>query len=144
MSTRLRWLCLVTGAALLLTAGCKRAENEPGGSQPAGGPSPSEIAAAVEAITKGMQPTAFESLNDAHIGQQCVVVTHSSNESTRVEPPPPPLGMIRRMGRTTVYKGEMCQLSSDGLKVRAAYPTSGNYKTVAIARADIQSVHLAE
>ena len=144
MSVQRHWICIPAVMILLGLLGCKREQNEIGESQPTAGPSPSQIAEAVETITKGMQTTPFASLRDTHIGQQCVVVTQSSNEDARMAPPPLPLGMVRRLGQTTIYKGELCGRSPDGLKIRAAYPTSGNYKTVEIARADIQSVHLAK
>lgn len=144
MSIQRQWTCIAIVIVFLGVSSCKREQNEADESQPTAGPTPSQVAEAVEAITKGMQTTPFGSLSDTHVGQQCVVVTHSSNEDTRMGPPPPPLGMVRRLGQTTIYKGELCGRSPDGLKIRAAYPTSGNYKTVEIARADIQSVHLAK
>jgi len=52
--------------------------------------------------------------------------------------------MVRKLGQTAIYKGEIQEVSPDSLKIRAAYPTSGRYKTIEISRADIQSVYLAK
>ena len=50
---------------------------------------------------------------------------------------PGPAGMRR-------HRGQLDGLSADGLKIRAAYPTAGNYKALEIASDDIQSVYLAK
>ena len=48
------------------------------------------------------------------------------------------------MGSTTLYTGELTDVSPGAIRIRAAYPTSGNYKYVEIAPGDIQSIHLGE
>jgi hypothetical protein len=46
------------------------------------------------------------------------------------------------MGQTTLYKGELHGVSPDGLEIRAAYPSSGKYKSLDIPKSDIESIHL--
>ncbi len=72
------------------------------------------------------------------------MTTQTANEKVGGDSAPPPLGMVHKLGQTTIYKGEIQEVLADSLKIRAAYPTSGRYKTVEIPRADIQSLHVAK
>jgi len=143
MRLRHYWLYAAAIAALLTTAGCKPKERA-GPSGQVGEASPSEIAAVTDAITRGMHEVAFDSLAAAHIGRHCVVIARTPDERTRADSSPPPLGMVRRLGGTTIYKGEIQDLSPDSLKIGASYPTSGQQKVIEIPRADIQSIYLAK
>jgi hypothetical protein len=91
-----------------------------------------------------MHEVAFDSLTAAHIGRHCVVIARTPEERARADSSPPPLGMVRRLGGTTIYKGEIQNLSPDGLKICAPYPTSGQQKVIEIPRADIRSIYLAK
>jgi hypothetical protein len=51
--------------------------------------------------------------------------------------------MVRLFGQTTIYRGELGDVSPESLTVQAAYPPAGNYKKLKIAKEDIQSIHLA-
>ncbi len=95
-------------------------------------------------MTRGMEPVAFASLAAVHVGRQCVVTARAADEGAGGDQAPPPLGMVRKLGPTTIYKGEIEAVSVDSLKIRAPYPTSGRYKAVTIPRADIQSLYLAK
>jgi hypothetical protein len=143
MSTRGRCLSLAVAAALVLGASCKPGREKAGRSGQAGTASPAEIAAVKEAMTRGMQEIAPDSLNPDHIGRQCVVVAQTSDERKHADSAPPPLGMVRRLGPLTAYKGEIADVSPSTLSIRAPYPTSGRYKNIEIARSDVQSIHLA-
>ncbi len=133
-----RWIAVA--AILLVVWGCKKKENTSAQAPSAVGPSAAEVAALRDGLARGMQPVSFDKLAKTHIGKRCVVAARS----TPIPPPPPPLGMVRIMGSTTFYAGELNDVTSDGIKIRAAYPSSGNYKYVELAKADIQSVHIAE
>lgn len=145
MRRRDRCLRLVTAVALLMVVvNCKPKDDKSQSSAQTPGPSPAEIAALRDAMTRGMEPVTFASLGAAYVGKQCVVVVRAADERAGGDAAPPPLGMVHRLGPTTIYKGEIQEVSPEGLKIRAAYPTSGRYKTVEILRADIQSLHVAQ
>ena len=144
MKRRNRCLCLVTALALLMVTNCKPRNDKARSSAPVPGPSPAEIAAVRDTMTRGMEPVAFASLAAVHVGRPCVVTARAAEQGAGGDPAPPPLGMVHKLGPTTIYKGEIQEVSADSLKIRAAYPTSGRYKTVEIPRADIQSLHLAK
>jgi hypothetical protein len=127
----------------LLVASCKPGRERAGRPGQAGTASPAEVAAVKEAMTHGMQEIAPDSLNPDHIGRQCVVVAQTSDERKHADSAPPPLGMVRRLGPLTAYKGEIADVSPSTLSIRAPYPTSGRYKNIEIARSDVQSIHLA-
>ena len=138
-----RSLCLGVVIILAIMTGCKP---RGGGSRQTGQaaePAAAEVATIRDALTKGMQPAAFDSLSAGDVGRQCVV-TARAGEGTGAEEAPPPLGMVRRLGQTVIYKGEIEEVSPDGLQIRAAYPTSGRYKSIEIPRSDIQSLHVAK
>jgi hypothetical protein len=90
-------------------------------------------------MTRDMQAIAFASLKQNHVGKTCVVTART----TELAPPPPPPGMVRLLGETTIYRAELEVIASDSLTVRAAYPTPDHYKRLEIAKADIQSIHVA-
>jgi len=129
---------IITAAVLLVVFGCTKKESEPVQTSQGAGPGPAEIAAVRDALTRGMQQISLDKLAKTHVGKRCVVTARS----IPIAPPPPPLGMARIMGSTTLYAGELDEVSADSIKIRAAYPTSGSYKYVEVARADIQSIHL--
>jgi hypothetical protein len=124
---------------LLALLGCGKKEREPAAPE-AVGPGAAEIAAARDALTRGMQRVGVDKLTTAHVGRRCVVAARSA----LIPPPPPPLGMVRIMGSTTFYMGQLSDISPEAVKIGAAYPTSGNRKYVDIARGDIQSIHLSD
>ena len=144
MRIEYRILCLTAAITLVTMAGCKprSAENRPSG--PAPGPSPAEVRAARDAMTRGMQEIACDSLAAVHVGKQCVVTARAAGDGAGSDPAPPPLGMVLMLGQITIYKGEIQELSPDRLSIRAPYPTSGRYKTIEVPRSDIESIHLAK
>ena len=138
-----RSLCLTFTIILVTLAGCKPRSDAGRQSGQTSEPGAAEVATIRDALTRGMQQTAFDSLAAADIGRQCVVTARAATEGTGSDQAPPPLGMVRKLGQTAVYKGEIQEVSPDGLKIRAPYPTSGRYKTIEIPRSDIQSLHVA-
>jgi hypothetical protein len=139
-----RSLCLVVALILTTLAGCKpRSDSSRQPGQTAKSDT-ADVAAVRNALAKGMQQTAFESLVAADIGKQCVVSIPAAAEGTGADQAPPPLGMVHRLGQTVIYKGEIQEILPDHLKIRAPYPTSGRYKTFEIPRSDIQSLHVAK
>lgn len=141
MGVKYGWRCVMAVAILTTAAGCKRKEaDRPGQTTPV---SPAEIAAVRDVMAAGMHKVAPDELTQSHVGKPCVVTAHNPASGLHIPPPPPPLGMVRRVGRTvTICKGELESLTAGGLKVRALYPSSDKYKTVEIPRADVESVHL--
>ncbi len=144
MRRRDRHLCLVIVLVVLTGTNCKPRDDQARSSAPAPGPSPGEIAALRDSMTRGMEPVPFESLAVGHVGRRCVVTTRRVDEGATGDSAPPPFGMVHKLGQITIYKGEIQDVSADRLKIRAAYPTSGRYKTVEIPRVDIQSLHVAK
>ena len=134
--------CAAILALLSVSLGCKPKDGDTDATASSSGPGPEQIAAAIDATTTGMRQTSFSDLHNGDIGRVCVVVAPTPPAGARAKDAPPPIGMVRRMGPTTIYKGEIQHVSPDGLQIRAAYPTSGRYKYVDIARQDIQSIHL--
>jgi len=132
-----RCICLILVVACLVATGCKKKSTttNPGTTAI----SQDQIDAVRDTLTRGMQAIAFGSLKQSHTGKTCVVTART----TQLGPPPPPLGMVRLLGQTTIYRGELDDVSSDSLTIRAAYPTAGRYKELEIAKEDIQSIHLA-
>jgi hypothetical protein len=139
-----RNLCLAIAILLATLAGCKPRSDagRPSGQAPE--PNAAQVAAVTDALTKGMQQATFDSLAAADVGKQCVVVTRPGAAGTGADQAPPPFGMVHRLGQMVIYKGEIQEVSSDSLRIRAAYPTSGRYKTIEIPRPDIQSLHMAK
>jgi len=102
-----------------------------------------EIAALRTALTKGMQTVPMVDLTTEHVGRPCVVVARTPERSAPADAPPP-LGMVRILGTTTIYRGQIHGVSSEGLQVHAAYPNSGKLKIISIPSADIQSIHVGK
>ena len=146
MSPRYRDLGVTAAAVLLLLIGasCKPGREKPGQTGQVGASSPSDIVAAKEAMTRGMQEITLDSLTANHMGRPGIVIARTAGEKGRADVAPPPLGMVRRLGPVTAYQGEIISVSSDGLTLRAPYPTSGQYKVITIPRADIESVYMAK
>lgn len=137
-------LCLIVVIVLVTLAGCKPRSDASRQSGQASEPGAAEVAAVRDALTRGMQQTTFDSLAAADVGRQCVVTARAGAAGTGTDQAPPPFGMVHRLGQTVIYKGEIEEVLPDGLKIRAAYPTSGRYKTIEIPRSDIQSLHVAK
>jgi len=125
---------------VLVLSGCKGKETETDAPPPSQAVNTAEVAAMQNALTKGMTPIAFTDLTNAHVGRRCVIVSPKPDSG---DPPPPPLGMVRRLGPTTIYAAEIHEVLPASVKIRATYPTSGNMKIIEIPRADIQSIHVA-
>ncbi len=126
--------------AILAIVGCKRKEataDQPPPTQA----NAAQVTAAYKAMTQDMTAIAFDALTGGHAGRRVVIMARTPD---RVDPPPPPLGMVRRMGPTSIYSAELHEILPDGLKIRAAYPTSGNLKITEIPRADIQAIHMSK
>jgi hypothetical protein len=143
MSVKYFLLCTAAMGLFTIGAGCKPKDSEADAARQPSGPSPEQIAATIEALTKGMRRTSLPNLNNQHIGKECVVVAATPDAGARPKGSPPPLGMVRRMGETTIYQAEIEDVSSDTLTIRAAYPSSGEYKIITISKGDIESIHLA-
>jgi hypothetical protein len=126
---------------LLASPGCKKKTATTGGDATV---SAENIAAVRDALTRGMSRTAISNLKATHVGKQCVVTAQVPADGLDLGSAPPPPGMVRLLGQTILYHAELDRISDESLTVRAAYPTSGNYKRIEIARDDIQSIHLAQ
>ena len=140
---RLYCLCVLLIAASLMLPGCKKKSAASGSGAGAATVGQDQIDAVRDAMTRDMQEVSFTSLTRTHIGRKCVVTARTIEDTTKLGPPPP-LGMVRLMGQTTIYRGEIDDVSPGGLTVRAAYPTPGNFKKLKIAKEDIQSIHVAK
>jgi hypothetical protein len=140
MSAKTWGCCLAAAMIALAVFGCRKKETAPVQGPQAAGPGAAEIAAVRDALTRGMQPISLNRLDKTHIGKRCVVAARSGP----IPPPPPPLGMVRIMGSTTLYMGELNDVSPDAIKIRAPYPSSGNFKSVEIPRADVESIHVGD
>jgi hypothetical protein len=136
-----RCICLILVAACLVATGCKKKDTTTDPETTT--ISQDQIDAVRDTMTRDMQEMAFGSLKKTHAGRKCVVMARNMKDTTQLGPAPPPPGMMRLLGQTTIYRGELDAVSSDSLAIRAAYPTSGNYKKLEIAKEDIQSIHLA-
>jgi hypothetical protein len=126
--------------ALLVLAGCKHARtetDEAGQTQIDSG----QATAAYNALTQGMTAIAFDGLTASHVGRQLAILAHTPD---RADPPPPPRGMVKRMGDASIYTAELAEIGSNSLKIRAAYPTSGNSKIIEIPRSDIQAIRVGK
>jgi hypothetical protein len=143
MGMKRHWLCVAV--VIFLTApGCRPKEEKAGPSRQSGAMSPPEIAAVIDALTRGMREVPFDSLAAGRSGQPGVVIARTAGQRPSADGAPPPRGMVRIMGQTTIYRGEIQAASSGTLTIRAAYPTSGRYKVIEIPQADIQSIYLAQ
>ncbi len=138
-----RSLCLIVVIVLVTLAACKPRGDTGRPTGQTSEPNAAQVAAVRDTLTQGMQQTIFDGLAATDAGKQCVVVTRAGSAGTGADQAPPPLGMVYRLGQTIIYKGEIEQVLSDSLRIRAAYPTSGRYKTIEIPRSDIQSLHVA-
>jgi len=133
-----RCICLVLIVACLGVSGCKKKEAAPEATTI----SQAQIDSARDAMTRDMQATAFSSLKKAHVGKKCVVTARTMEDKAQLGPPPPPFGMVRMLGSTTIYQGELLDIATGALTIRAAYPSPNHYKELEIPKEDIQSIHL--
>ena len=140
MNASHRCICLVLAAACLAGLGCKKKGTT---TPPGTGISPERVDAAREAMTRGMERISFGSLTTGHVGKTCVVTARTMEDRSLLGPPPPPPGMVRLLGETTIYRGQLDAVAAGSLTIRAAYPTPDHYKRLEIAKEDIQSIHLA-
>ncbi len=131
---------LLAVAVALAVCGCKRKGND-AGRAPMWAVNEAEVTAARDAMARGMTAIPLENLTAAHVGSRCVVVARTPDDDS---PPPPPLGMVHRMGATTIYAAQIHEVSPQSIKILATYPTSGNQKVVEIPRTDIQSIHVSK
>jgi hypothetical protein len=120
--------------------GCKRQEPTAESSSSAQTVDDSELIAMHKAMTENLKAIAFDKLTPALVGQRLVIKARTPD---RADPPPPPRGMVLRMGPTSIYSAELHEVLADSLKIRAAYPTSGNLKIIEIPQADIQTIHMS-
>ena len=141
MNITYRCICFVLVAACLGVSGCKKKDTTTG--PEVGTISQDQIDGARDAMTSGMQAIAFSSLKETHVGKTCVVMARTMEDKAQLGPPPPPFGMVRLLGQTTIYQGELNDIAPGTLAIRAAYPTPGHYKKLEIVKEDIQSIHLA-
>jgi len=125
--------------AFLALAGCKRARTETDEAGPR--IDSAQATAAYNALTQGMTAIAFDGLTASHVGRQLAILARTPD---RADPPPPPRGMVKRMGDASIYTAELAEIGPDSIKIRAAYPTSGNFKIIEIPRADIQAIHMGK
>lgn len=136
--------CVTLVVACLAVSGCKEKDATTAPGLEEATVSQANIDAARDSITRNMREVAFADLKKTHVGTTCVVTARTMDDRAQLGPPPPPLGMVRLLGQTTIYRGELDDISPDSLTIRAAYPTAGNYKRLKIPQQDIQSIHLAQ
>jgi len=139
-----RCTCVILAVACLAVSGCKERDTTTASDSGQATFSQADIDAARDMITRGMRKVAFGDLKTTPVGTKCVVTARTMEDRAQLGPPPPPPGMVRLLGQTTIYRGELDDISSDSLTIRAAYPTAGNYKRLKITQQDIQSIHLAQ
>lgn len=139
-----RCTCFLLAVACLGVSGCKERDTTTDSVPGQTTFSQADIDAVRDAITRGMRKAAFGDLKTTPVGTRCVVTARTMEDRTQLGPPPPPPDMVRLLGQTTIYRGELDAVSPDGLTIRAAYPTTGNYKKLKIAKEDVQSVHLVQ
>jgi hypothetical protein len=144
MNRKRRRTCVMLLIVMLPLSGCgKKSDTAQNGTGPAP-VSAEQIAAVRNALAKGMQPVTFVNVKSSHVGKQCLIEARTPEGGVRITPPPPPLGMVQTVGQVTFYRGELDSISPDGLTLRKAYPTAGNFKKLEIPKGDIQSIHLAQ
>lgn len=141
MNVTYRCICFVLVVACLGVWGCKKKNATPGPETAT--VDQAQIDAARDVMARNMQAMAFTSLKKTHVGRKCVVTARTMQDRSQLGPPPPPPNMMRLLGQTTIYRGELDDVAPESLTIRAAYPTAGNYKKLTIAREDIASIHLA-
>jgi hypothetical protein len=132
---------VVAMVALLAVGGCKPKEQTT--ATPAAAVPAEEVMALRTALARGMQAISLAGLAPDHVGRSCVVVARTPEKAARPDAPPP-LGMVRILGTTIIYKGQIHAISAEGIEVHAVYPNSGKLKIVAVPAADIQSIHLGK
>lgn len=142
MNVKHRWFSMVLIVALLTLSSCGKKSGESNNSGPAS-VSAEQITAVKNALVQGMTPIGFSSVKSAHVGKMFVVEVQTPDGGLRIAPPPPPPGMIQVVGQVTFYRGELDSVSADGLTVRKAYPTAGNFKKIEIPKGDIRSIYVA-
>jgi hypothetical protein len=136
-----RDLIRMVGAVILFAVvGCKPKAQT---TAPAGAAPSEEATALVKIMTQGMEAVSLAGLTQDHVGRSCVVVARTP-EQTAPADAPPPLGMVRILGTTTLYRGQIHGVSPEGLQVHAAYPNSGRLKIISIPAASVQSIHIGK
>ncbi|MBN2128016.1 MAG: hypothetical protein JW741_00900 [Sedimentisphaerales bacterium] len=144
MNAGYRCACVILALACMAVSGCKEKDTTSDSDPGQATVSQAEIDAVRDAVTRNMRKITFGDLRTAPVGTKCVVTARTMEDRAQLGPPPPPPGMVRLLGQTTIYRGELDGVAPDGLTIRAAYPTAGNYKKLKIAKEDIQSIHLPQ
>lgn len=144
VSVRRCCACIILIVIGLILPGCKDKGAASGSGSGETAANQDQVDAVRNAITADMQEVAFASLTENHVGRKCVITARTMEDTSKLGPPPPPPGMVRLMGETTFYRGELDEVSPGTLTVRAPYPTPGNFKRLQIAKEDIQFIHLAQ
>mgnify|MGYP001377281430 CR=1 FL=1 len=127
--------------AVLWLPGCKKEEPAAGSASSSQTVDDSELIAMHKAMTENLTAIPFDKLTAAQIGRRLVIKARTPD---RADPPPPPRGMVFRMGQTSIYSAKLHEVLPDSLKISAAYPTSGNLKIIEISQADIQTIHIGK
>lgn len=141
MTNRREAIRMMVAAVLVAATGCKRREQA--NAAPVAEAPAEEVQAVLAILARGMQAVPRTSLKAEQVSRSCVVVARTPQ---RAGPPdaPPPLGMVRILGGTTIYKGQIHAVSREAVEVHAPYPNSGRLKIVSIPATDIQSIHVGK
>ncbi len=142
MNARCHCPLLVFCFVLLAFMGCKRKDAPVAGDSQNAAISAEVIGKALDAVTQGMREVSLNKVSTSNKGEECVVAAYKPKDGPDLGKTPPPLGMVRFLGNTVIYHGELDEVSVGSITIRAPYPTPGNYKTVEIAKEDIQSIHV--
>ncbi len=135
MQKKFRCISLLLLWAFLAGYGCKDKNTDR--SHGGGTPAPAEVKAYFDAVSKGMKTIPVDRISGTMVGKGCAIM--AATPQRRV-PPPPPLGMMRIMGSTTVYRGTCAEAGADAVTVEVAYPTSGKSKRITVPVPDIQMI----
>ncbi len=121
--------------AFLAGVGCK--DKNIDRSNGVGTPTPAAVKAYFDSVSKGMKTIPVDRISEAMVGKQCAIMAATPQDRT---PPPPPIGMMRIMGPTTVYRGTCAEAGADAVIVEVAYSTSGKSKRITVPVQDIQMI----
>ncbi len=142
---RMKYCCIwiVVGVMVLSSVGCKKKGTGATGDGQKVTVDTEQVNAARDVLARGMQEIPFDQLEASQTGKKCVITARMPAGGYKPVPPPPPPGMVRLVGPAIIYSGELDEVSAEGITVRGAYPTPGNYKRIEIPRDDIQSIDVA-
>lgn len=142
MKSRYSRICVMFLVGLLVLSGCRKKGDTGRSDTGPASVSAEQIAAIRDSLARGMQSVTLANVKSSDVGKPCLIEVRTPEGGVRIAPPPPPLGMVQMVGQVTFYRGELDGVSPDGLTVRRAYPTAGNFKKVEIPKGDIRSIHL--